>query len=213
MPLIARDVRSDSPRCLARHAARLLGAWLIAGASVSAHAQAAGVPYLLDPDNTHVHWEVRHFGTSTSRGRFDDIRGSVTMDRAAGRGEVSITIGTASVSTGFAPLDAILRGNNFLASADNPQAYFVARQWQVDGKGLPELRGEFTLRGISQPLALKATQFNCYTHPTSSKEVCGGDFEAEISRADYGISYGVPLVSGTVKLLIQVEGVRMDGPP
>jgi polyisoprenoid-binding protein YceI len=213
MPLITMDVRSDSSGRWVRLVRQLLGASLIAGAGSSAQAQSAGTPYRLDPDNTHVHWEVRHFGTSTSRGRFDDIQGSVTMDRAAGRGEVSITIGTASVSTGFAPLDTILRGNNFLASADNPKAYFVARQWQVDAKGLPELRGEFTLRGISQPLALKATQFNCYTHPTLSKEVCGGDFEAELSRADYGISYGVPLVSGTVKLVIQVEGVRMDGTP
>ncbi|HZE92540.1 MAG TPA: YceI family protein [Rhizobacter sp.] len=184
-------------------------ALLLAGGSVlTVPLQARSATYVLDPNHTHVQWEVRHFGTSTSRGRFDDIQGNVTLDRAAGRGEVSIVINTASVSSGFAPLDSVLRSNDFLASADNPQAYFVATQWHVDANGLPELRGEFTLRGISQPLSLRATHFNCYTHPTLLREVCGGDFEAELSRADFGITFGLPLVSGTVRLQIQVEGIR-----
>ena len=42
---------------------------LLAGAATAAQAQP--VTYKFDPTHTWTTWEVRHFGTSTYRGRFD----------------------------------------------------------------------------------------------------------------------------------------------
>jgi polyisoprenoid-binding protein YceI len=39
-------------------------------------------------------------------------------------------------------------------------------------------------------------------------EVCGGDFEGEVSRSEYGATFGLPLVGDRVRLLVQVEGRR-----
>ena len=80
---------------------------LLAFSFRAAHAQ--GVTYALDATHTRVHWEVMHLGTSTSRGRFGEIQGSLTLDEATASGEVSISIATASVDTGVAPLDGVLR--------------------------------------------------------------------------------------------------------
>src|SRR3982751_1785055 len=124
----------------------LLAAALLAGTHLAA-AQAAAQPapaptsiaadapavYLIDPAHPHIQWEVRHFGTSTSRGRFDEISGHVTLERAAQRGEASITIGTATVNSGVAPLDTILRSNSFLDVKNHPQAYFVASKFRFVG--------------------------------------------------------------------------------
>jgi polyisoprenoid-binding protein YceI len=195
----------------------LLAAALLAGAHLAAAqapvAQAPAAPekqtvYLIDPAHTHIQWEVRHFGTSTSRGRFDDIAGHVALDRAAQQGEASITIGTASINSGVAPLDTILRSHSFLDVKNHPQAYFVASRFRfADGKPV-ELRGELTLHGASQPLSLRAVSFNCYEHPVLKREVCGGDFEAEFSRSGFGITYGLPVVGDTVKLQIGIEAIR-----
>src|SRR5437879_1527518 len=97
---------------------------LLAGAVVGT-AQAAPHDFAIDPANTHVHWEVRHFGTSTSRGRFDAISGSITLDREAHSGSASFSIATASISTGFAAFDGVLRGPYLLATQEYPNAYFV----------------------------------------------------------------------------------------
>jgi polyisoprenoid-binding protein YceI len=99
-----------------------------AAAGGSAHAQA--LAYTLDPDHSFVHFEVQHFGTSTTRGRFGPVRGVVLLDRAAGRGELSLRIPTASVDTGIAVFNARLRQADLLASTEHPEAFFVATRFR-----------------------------------------------------------------------------------
>jgi polyisoprenoid-binding protein YceI len=175
-------------------------------------AHAAPEAFAIDPEQTHVHWEVRHFGTSTIRGRFDAIAGSITLDRAAKSGNASFTIATGSVSTGFAPFDGVVRGSYLLAAEANPSAYFVASRFAFDGDRLASVTGEFTLRGVSQGLTLKALRFSCRTDTEPPREVCGGDFEGEIDRSAFGMTYGLPFVSSRVRLLVQVEAQRVAAP-
>ena len=92
-------------------------------------AQAQSTTYWLDPGHTRVHWEVMHFGTSTSRGRFDDVRGSIELDATAGTGEVSIEVRTASVNTGVAAFDTHLKGRDFFNVEQFPRARFVGDQF------------------------------------------------------------------------------------
>lgn len=189
---------------------RCIGAALALG--TTGMSQAQSLPYALDLQHTKVHWEVRHFGTSTSRGRFDDIDGQLRVDFNAGRGEVSITIGTASISTGVAPLDTILRGEYFFASASAPTAYFVSRNFHFEGRQLTQLVGELTLRDRSVPLTLTARHFACRDDARLGRPVCGGDFEGEVRRGDLGITYGLPFVADRVKLVVQVEAVGPTPP-
>ena len=186
--------------------------------ALSATAAAAPQTFVLVPEATHVHWELRHFGTSTSRGRFDAVAGSVTLDREAHTASASITIDTGSISTGMRLFDGIVRGEQILDAAANPQAYFIASRATFDGERLATLTGEFTLRGISRPLTLRALQFGCRTDtgtvppaasaPAAPHEVCGGDFEGEFQRSDFGITHSLPFVGDAVRLVVQVEGVR-----
>ena len=76
--------------------------------------------YMIEPTHTYVNWEAKHFGTSTSRGRFDKKTGSITLDKAAKTGTVDVTIQTDSISTGFAGFDKHLRGEDFFASEKLP---------------------------------------------------------------------------------------------
>ena len=180
----------------------------LAGAAVVADARAEPAAYRIDADHTRVHFEVRHFGTSTTRGRFGQVQAHIALDRAAGRGELSVVVGTADVDSGVGPLDGMLRGGSFLAADAYPQAYFVASTLVFDADRLKEARGEFTLRGISRPLTLHALNFACRQDAAAGREICGGDFEAEFRRSDYGITFGLPFVADTVRLVIQVEAVR-----
>jgi polyisoprenoid-binding protein YceI len=186
---------------------RLHLACLLLGA-LAAPATAEPVVYTLDPTHSFVTFELMHFGTSTIRGRFSPVNGSVTLDRAAGRGSADLALDTASVSTGLRAFDARIRERDLLASEAFPQASFVAERFRFDGDRLAEVRGEFTLRGVSRPLSLFARHFACERRASLQREVCGGDFEAEIQRSVFGASFGLPFVGDRVRLLVQVEGIR-----
>jgi len=179
-------------------------------ASVLFATSAAAEPqnFVLDAAHTHAHFELKHFGTSTIRGRFDVIDGSITLDRAARTGSASMSIPTASVSTGFAPFDGIIRGTYLLGTAQHPTAYFVAQRFGFDGDRLASVTGEFTLRGTSRPLTLRALRFSCRMTDEPAREVCGGDFETEFLRSDFGITHSLPFVADRVRVQLQIEAVR-----
>ena len=165
--------------------------------------------YRLDPTHTFVHWEVLHMGTSTIRGRFDrSVGASIEFDAATQRLDLGLRIDTASVNSGVAVLDTLLRGDALLASAAHPQAYFTARTARFEGAVPREVRGEFTLRGISAPLTLLALRWKCGLSLVFKREVCGGDFEAQLDRSSFGITHSLPFVTDRVRLLIQVEAIR-----
>ena len=170
-------------------------------------APAAAPNYTLDPTHTFVHWEVLHMGTSTIRGRFDKTGGAVQFDPKSQRLDVSISVDTASVSSGVPTIDALLKGSALLDVSAHPQAYFTARGARFEGEVPRELRGEFTLRGISQPLTLRALRWHCGLNPLFRRTVCGGDFEAELIRSEFGITHSLPFVADRVRLLIEVEAI------
>ncbi|WP_341887889.1 YceI family protein [Variovorax sp. YR752] len=182
---------------------------IVLALSVAAAATATAQPvgYRFDPTHSFVHFEVMHFGTATLRGRFGPLEGYATLDASARHGSVSLRVPTKIVSTGLPVLDSRLRQADLFDSEAQPEAFFVAERFVFDGDRLQEVRGEITLRGINRPLALRAQRFSCGTHPILKRPWCGGDFEAELQRSDFGMSFGLPLVANRVRLLVQVEAI------
>lgn len=169
---------------------------------------AGPITYRLDANHTFAMFEVLHFGTSTLRGRIGPITGEVTLDRAAHAGDLRLRIPVTTVETGMRVLDARLKQPDLLATAEYPEAYFVATRFQFDAAGgVKEVRGEFTLRGISEPLSLVARSFACRHDRALGRDVCGGDFDASLERSRFGATLGEPFVSDHVHLVIQVEAI------
>lgn len=184
----------------------LLLASLIAVAGL---AQAESATYAIDPTHTYATFEMRHFGTSTNRGRFDKKEGSVQLDKAAKTGKVEITIDMNSIDTGFSKFDSHLKSAEIFDAAKFPSAKFVSTKFNFAGDKVASIDGDLTLKGKTAPVTLKAVNFNCYDNPMLKREVCGGDFETTFDRtqfgADYGVQYGFPK---DVKVVIQVEAIK-----
>lgn len=156
----------------------------------------------VDGARTQIHWEARHFDTSTSRGRFDRFETQLVFDPVARRGELAVTVDTRSITSGIAPFDSVLRGSFMFDTVNHPTAWFVSRDFVFDGDRLAAIRGELTLRGQSRPLTLKALAFGC------RDERCGGDFEGDLKRSDFGITYGQPFGADRVRLFVSVQALR-----
>ena len=96
-----------------------------------------------------------------------------------------------------------------LATAEYPEAYFVATRFGLDAAGdVKEVRGEFTLRGVGEPLSLVARR-----SPVATTRHCGARSAAAISRADlkrsrFGATLGEPFVGDDVHLVDPGRGDR-----
>jgi polyisoprenoid-binding protein YceI len=166
------------------------------------------VTYQLDPAHTFVTFEVLHFGTSTLRGRIGPVTGEVMVDSTARAGDLRLRIPVDTVETGMRVLDARLKQPDLLATGEYPEAYFVATRFSFDAAGgVKEIRGEFTLRSVGEPLSLHARRFACRHDQMLKKDVCGGDFEADLKRGRFGATYGEPFIGDDVHLVIQVEAI------
>lgn len=173
----------------------------------SAPVQAA--TYEIDPFHTFATFEITHFATSTTRGRFDKTEGTLQFDRAAKTGKIDIIIYTGSINTGISVFDKFLTGFSMFDSVTFPTARFVADKFNFNGDKVADVSGSFTLLGKTNPVTLKATSFNCYSHPLLRREVCGGDFETTIDRSQYGMNYGLIFgFSKEVRLLVQIEAIK-----
>ena len=178
-------------------------------AATALGAQAQSTNYAIDPTHTFATFEISHFGTSTNRGRFDRKSGTVTLDKAAKTGKVDLTIETSSINSGTAAFDKHLQSKDFFNAAEFPTARFVADKFTFNGDKVTEVTGTLTLLGKTNPVTLKATNFNCYTNPMLKVEVCGGDFETTLVRSSYGMVWGLNFgFPDNVRLLVQVEAVK-----
>jgi polyisoprenoid-binding protein YceI len=172
-------------------------------------AQAQSVAYNLDPTHTFVTFEIGHMGASTNRGRFDKKEGSVTLDKAAKSGKVDISIDVNSINTGTPGFDKHLQSPDLFNAAQFPKIRFVGDQFSFNEDKVTAVSGTLTLLGKSQPVTLKATQFNCYQSPMLKREVCGGDFETTIDRTQFGMNFGIDWgFPKNVRLVVQIEAVK-----
>ena len=182
---------------------------VVAALGFAAAAQAETSTYAIEPSHTFATFEIGHFGTSTNRGRFNKTTGTVTVDKAAKTGTLDVTVDTSSLDTGTAAFTKHISSEEILNVAANPTAHLVASKFVFNGDKVAEIDGQLTLNGKTNPIVLKAQNYNCYQSPMIKREVCGGDFDATIVRSQYGVSYGLNYgFPDNVHLVIQVEAVK-----
>ena len=177
------------------------------GFAAAAHAESA--TYAIEPSHSFATFEIGHFGTSTNRGRFNKTSGTVTLDKAAKTGALDVVVDTTSLDTGTAAFTKHISSEEILNVAANPTAHLVANKFTFSGDKVTEIAGTLTLNGKTNPVVLKAQNYNCYNSPMIKREVCGGDFDTTIVRSQYGVSYGLNYgFPDNVHLVIQVEAVK-----
>ena len=171
-------------------------------------AQAAPVTYDIDPQHTFPSFEADHMGISTWRGKFDRTSGTVTMDREAGTGSVTIVVDMHSGDFGLEALNNVAKGKELFEADKYPKATFKGSlQDFVDGAPTKAV-GTLELHGKTNPLTLDIRKFKCIPHPMFKREDCGADVYATIDREQYGIDAGKAYgFSMAVDLRIQVEGI------
>ena len=174
----------------------------------TAAAQAAPVTYNIDPQHTYPSFEADHMGISTWRGKFDRTSGTVTMDREAGTGSVTIVVDMKSADFGLEALNKVAKGKQLFESAKYPKATFKGTlEGFADGAPTRAV-GTLELHGKTNPVTLDIKTFKCIQHPMFKREDCGADIYATLDREQFGMDAGKAYgFSMAVDLRIQVEAI------
>ncbi|MGZ4960587.1 MAG: YceI family protein [Methylomonas sp.] len=174
----------------------------------SGAALAAPETYVIDANHTLPRFSYSHFGYSTQVSRFDKTSGKIVLDRQAKTGSVDVVVDMASVDTGIPLFNEHIQGEDFLDTAKYPTMTFTSNNLTFEGDKLVAVGGTLTLKGISKPVTLTVTSFQCMPHPMLKKDACGANATALIKRTDFNMGKYAPQVSDEVTITIPVEAVK-----
>jgi polyisoprenoid-binding protein YceI len=155
--------------------------------------------WTIDPTHSGFEFSARHAMVATVRGRFNVVRGTLTIDpddptRSAG--EVELAAG--SIDTGDDRRDGHLKSPDFLDVEQHPTLGF--RTTRAAAGADPDsfrLWGELTIRGVTREVELDV-QFNGTATDPYGKPRAGFEVSGAISRKDWGLVWNVPLETGGV---------------
>ncbi len=170
-------------------------------------ASITGGTYTADPSHTQVIWTLNHLGLSPYSGIFGDVTGTLLLDpKTLSAAKVSMTIPVAKVTTAGALSQHLLRpgkdgGKPDFFGASPADATFVSTR--VVAKGMTAtITGNLTLNGVTKPVTLAAKFYGAGKTPPmmGGKENVGFTATGDIKRSDFGLGFGVPIVSDAVHL-------------
>lgn len=168
--------------------------------------------YSIDSVHSQVGFEVKHLGISTFRGSFSGFAGSITVGES-GIEKIEGTIDVASVEVPDKTLAGHLLSPDFFDAENHPQGSFVSTGVEPGGDGTYRVTGDFSLRGVVQPIEL-TVEVEGAGPGMDGTAVLSLVASGVINRNDFGISWGATVESGAavvaekVKLVLTIEAVK-----
>ncbi len=163
--------------------------------------------YMVDSGHTLVGWRVDHFGISDYFGIFGEVAGTLDLDpKSLSTARLDVTIPVSKVSTASKGLtDHLLRPGKDGAKPDffgakPADARFVSTAVKRTGPMKAEITGNLTLNGVTRPVTIAAEFTGAGPHPMNKRLNIGFRGRAAIMRSEFGIGFGIPMVSDKVEL-------------
>jgi polyisoprenoid-binding protein YceI len=161
--------------------------------------------YQIEPAHTQVVFALDHLGFSIFRGMLSQASGTLTLDpKAPAAAKLSVTVPIASIYTSSKKLDEELVSAEWFDAAKFPNATFVSTK--VTPAANPQewstVDGNLTIHGVTRPVTMKVHFHGAGPAMMAAGNALGFDGRIGISRSEFGLGRGVPLVSDHVELTI-----------
>ena len=166
--------------------------------------------YGIDTMHSQLGFSVEHLGISIVRGTFDRYRGSLTVGETLADTSVTLDAEMTSMNSGNAMRDGHMHGADFFDVANHPTMTFRSTSI-VDAGDNYEMTGDLTIRATTQPVTFSVTYNGSAVFPMDQSTHHGFAAVGSISRSEYGMSYGVPLVSDEVALSLELQFIQPAG--
>ena len=161
--------------------------------------------WTVDPAHAEVGFTARHLMVARVRGRFADVSGTVEVGDTLADTQVRAAAAATSISTNQADRDAHLRSADFFDVETYPELTFVSTEVTEDS-----MTGELTIKGVTRPVTFGLEFEGVQADPWGNTKA-GFEAEAEIKRADWGLTWnaaiegGGVLVSDKIKIVLDVQ--------
>lgn len=167
--------------------------------------------YGFDKVHTQVLFFADHLGYSKSQGEFHTFDGGFVFDTAHPESSsIDVTVHTDSLDMNDERWDNHLKGADFFNVEKFPTMHFKSTAIAVTGENTADITGDLTLLGVTKPVVLHVTHNKSGMHPMTNRHIAGFSATAEIDRSEWGMTYGLPMMSPTVEIRLEVEGERSD---
>jgi len=159
----------------------------------------------IDASHANVEFAVRHLMISTVKGRFSDVRGSITMAGADLKtAAADIIIDVKSIDTREPQRDAHLRSADFFDVEKYPTITFKSRRVEPVVADRFRLVGDLTIHGVTREVALDVIEEGRGRDPWGN-ERAGFSARTKINRKDFGLTWNQLLEAGGVAVADEVK--------
>jgi len=176
--------------------------------------------YTLDKSHASLVFRVSHIGFSHYTAQFKSFDAELQFDPTnIAASSVTAKIDPRSLEVNSPPagfLDALL-GDQWLNAAQFPEMSFKSTKLEATGVNSVRANGDFTLHGVTKPVALDITFNGGYAgHPMDPHSRIGFSAHGSFKRSDFGIAYGIPEPGSTMGVGDEVQfniEAEFSGPP
>lgn len=167
--------------------------------------------YEFDKQHTHICFYISHMGFSEMMGIFTSYDGSFQFDPAAPeKSVIDVTLHPSGIRTSSEMLDHHLQGEKWFNTAKYPDIHFVSQSVKTTGEHTGDVTGNVTMLGVTKPVVLHVHFNKADYQPITNLFVAGFNADATLTRSDFGMKEGIPLVGDEVRIEISTEGVDQD---
>lgn len=161
----------------------------------------------LDPQHSHVLFEIGHLGISKQYGRFRTVSGNFTLGAEDSESSVSIEIDAASIDTNVQQRDDHVKSPDFFDVKQYPKITFASTSVKSKGDDTFAITGDLTFHGVTKSITFDMEKLGEGTFDNFGHRAgFAGSFT--IDRADYGVTAYDGMVGGEVELMLAVEGMK-----
>ena len=151
--------------------------------------------YQVDTDHTLVAWTVNHMGISPLSGAIGANGGTLELDPSnPAATKVTVTFKVTDMSTTVPAFTKHLLSADFFDAEKHPTARFTSTSVAANDQKA-KIAGNLTIKGVTQPVTLDAEFFGAGINPMSKKLEVGFTAVARINRSQFGLGYGLPVVT------------------
>ena len=168
---------------------------------------AAPETYVIDNSQTSSQFRFSYLGVASQTHRFEKTSGKVVLDHTTKTGSAEVTIDATSINTGHALFNEHMQATSFFDTANYPTITFKSSKLTLDGDQM-SLAGDLTIKGVTKPVTLTVTQFQCMTHPTLKAETCGANATVTVKRSEFNMGKYALLASNSVTLSLVIQAVK-----
>ncbi len=143
-----------------------------------------------DPVHSSFGFAVRYQGVSLFKGTLDEVNATLADGKLEGAAKVeSISIRTPE------QFRAHVLSEEFFDAANHPEVTFVSSSVDVAGDSTVEIKGDLTIKGITNPVTAKGTWVAPAADAFGSTRA-HLNVEAVIDRTQWEMNWNAPLPSG-----------------